>query len=278
MPKKTTKARQDTSGVRGDSWLDGAGDGPRLGLPMGWWRGEAQIQDGVIKIIPTHDYLPHEHGKKLLLAMASLGHALHLRNIAPERLIPAFIKRYGLLKHGKYEQVKRSKEWTESVDEWSTDLINFYEAVNWYCWLRMAAWGDESAINLLKVEVNRWLATKGNSKITFNEERVQVWASVFLAELLNKHLSGATVHIISGSLLQKLKMKKTADPAEFYLTSRVDNLLQFGYRELALSAVDRSHLLSCVICLKIYEGRRNSKTCSAACRKALFDLKSQSCE
>jgi hypothetical protein len=255
----------------GLQWMNGFTDGRVLGAPLVWLRGNAIIEDGRIRIEPTGAYLPQEHDWVLLLAMANLGR--RLRDIKNEGRahdgIKIFVKRFGLLKFGNPDKLEIARLGSESVETWRVSLGQLYSALHLYTLLRAATLKEHEAERILITKLAMWQSQRGISSLNVGDIAPSALASLLLSEWLNEALKITTVQIVSDQIFEELGIKKKADPRQFSIGIRADNLLLMAYRTLAYATVESAPLRSCVICGKVYEGRSDKTTCGVACRKKL---------
>ena len=155
-----------------------------------WARGPAHIVEEHVVLDETRaePYYLHEADNELMFALAGL--AVDPDNL-DERDVLAFVRRYGLLRHGAQNQGS-GKCREPLVEVWAEARI-FAELLELYTDLRNSVRiGSSSPLQKSKIDFSRFFGHRAA-----DHETIMAQASVFLSEQVTEALEGCSHGVVS---------------------------------------------------------------------------------
>jgi hypothetical protein len=216
--------------------------------PPQWVRGpRARHERGWLILEPegSERYLPGWAG----------GLAYDLTGVTGPDEAVAFIRRWGLLRHGAF---KGDKPLRESFDEWLSTVTIFRFTLVLYDLLQKALAGDEEALAEL---VDHWADPIG---VPFEEpatdrEGILAQCSALISAMITRGLAGSTLRLDSHVHIED-------DPGTFVLGADSPDLVGFAYYELATIINMRMPVGRCEQCGRFFEvADPRQRFCGTAC-------------
>ena len=201
-----------------------------------WARGPAHIVEDqvVLEESRAEPYYIHEADNELMFAFARL--AADLDNL-DERDVLAFVRRYGLLRHGA-EDLSSGKFSEPLAEVWAEARV-FAEFLELYVKLRDSVrTGSSEPLRTAKIDFSRYFGHKAA-----DGETLMAQAGVFLAEQVTEALEGCTHGVVPAAL-----GVSSSNPDRFLLSINPPNLLSLAYVRFAQVIVDRAPMVECPGC------------------------------
>ena len=193
---------------------------------------------------PGPAYL-HETDNELLFAFADL--AADLENL-DERDVLAFVRRYGLLRHGSEEL--GSDKCREPLAEVWAEARAFAELLELYVGLRDSVSGERAdSLRQAKIDFSSYFDHR-----PLDDETLMAQASIFLGEQITQALEGCTQGVVSTAI------GGVGSPDRFLLSTKPPNLLSLAYLRLALIIVERAPMMECPGCGRTFIPARVSRS------------------
>jgi hypothetical protein len=225
-----------------------------------------------VEVAPTHGspdlggkyeavILPHyyifEH-RDLMFDLAGVAAGWRTRDV---RGILAFVRRYGLLRHGA-EQLGTGN-CREPVSAWRDEAARMYWIMDLYVRLKEAEARDSAAP--LRGAIADFAQACEPKPV--NDEELMDCASMLLAEVVSGKLEGCTLGIASSVQLDVAPN----GPGIFLLSQRPPNLVAAAYGQLAQAMVSRAPMQECPGCGRIFipesgKQKYHSKSCASTSR------------
>jgi hypothetical protein len=169
----------------------------------------------------------------------------------------AFVRRYGLLWHGK--EALGSRECREPLSDWWEESYALAVTADLYVRLKESA-RSGSAESLRAGPVD--YAAFEDMGLTEEDDDLIEFSSLFLAETITMRLEGCDLGISSSLGLDV----QPREPLTFLLTQNPPDLLTAAYAQLAMAMVNRAPMQECLGCGKTFipeSGKQ--KYCTKSC-------------
>ena len=223
-----------------------------------WLRGEARYDRGWLSLdrATTEEYQPFQESG-LLFDLAAVRE--------PQDAI-AFVRRYGLLRHGPDDADLR-----EPFSQWQADATTLAGMLAMTRAVRASAAGDEDA------SAELWQVWEPGLRRAFqapaaDDDELRQQASVAVAWLVSEGLKGAEERLEADVQWGYGPEEGGGDPGQFHLSIHPPSLLALIYHQLAMLLTGRVPLGTCEECGRFYamddpRKRFCSPTCASRSRR-----------
>jgi hypothetical protein len=208
--------------------------------PPDWLRGPATIDGEWI-------VLDRRRGE-LYVPYSQRDLAFDLAAIAEPTDAVAFVRRYGLLRHGP-----DASEYREPFAEWEEVALALQGILTSYDRLRRALRGDESARRWLW---DRWEPVTGDEfeARADTDDELYAQTSKSIAWHLAEGLSGVEEGVLSGVDWETRPGSRTAGgPLDFRFAVRPRDLVGYAFHQVAMKIVNRAAMTACAECGRMFE-------------------------
>jgi hypothetical protein len=195
------------------------------------------------------------------------GLAYELTGVSDPDDAIAFVRRWGLLRHGAFTD---SKPLREPFEEWLATVTAFRYTLLLYDLLMRSLAGDEEALDELEGTWGEVVRGAFNEPST-DRAGLLVQVSELIAGMVTKGMQSSSVRLDSATLVDD-------DPGTFVIGTTSPDLVGFAYNELATIINGRTPIERCEMCGRFFEvvdarQRHCSKACAGRARSRRFRRK-----